>query len=110
MIMDFLTVIKSTLISFVSGIVRTLIVSGVSWLAARDLVDDSTSHQLIAWIPIVIAGIAWSLVEKFILARFHLDQLLTALALPPGTTHAELQEIVKEQKAQKKAQKDTTDE
>jgi hypothetical protein len=100
--MDFLTVIKSTLISFVSGIVRTSIISGVSWLAARNLVDDSTSAQLVTWIPIVVAGIAWSLVEKYILAKFHLEKLLIALTLPANSTPAHLNTAIRQKRIEKK--------
>lgn len=95
--MDPIAVIKSSLLAFISSIARNLLVSGFAWLAARKIVDDTTSSQLLTWAPIFIAGAAWSLVEKYVFAKVNLKKIMTALDLAPGSTLAHLDEAMRKQ-------------
>jgi hypothetical protein len=88
--MDVLLILKSALIQIVSSTIRSLLVAGLIWLQTKNLIDQPTAMQLSGIIPIVIAGIIWSLIEKYILERFKLNQLLKALSLPAGSTLADL--------------------
>lgn len=46
----------------------------------------------------VLAAVAWSFVEKYVLAKLHFEKLQTALNLPTGSTLAHLDEALRKQK------------
>jgi hypothetical protein len=96
--MDPIAIIKSSLLAFVSSIARNLIVSGLAWLAARKVIDATMSNQILQWAPIFIAGCAWSLIEKYVLAKENWQRIITALNLAPGSTLAHLDEAIRKQK------------
>jgi nucleoside permease NupC len=90
--MDVPSIIRSSLIALFSGVARNLLVTGLTWLVSRKVIDESTSSQVVALLPVAVAAIAWSLVEKFIIAKLHMEKLITALNLPAGSTVEQLKE------------------
>jgi hypothetical protein len=66
------------------------LVTGLTWLVSRKVIDESTSSQVVSLLPVAASAIGWSLVEKFILGKFHMREKLTALSLPAGSTVEDL--------------------
>jgi hypothetical protein len=96
--MDVLSIIKSSLFAFVSSVARNLLLAGLTWLVSRKVIDEATSSQLLTFAPMVLAAVAWSFVEKYVLAKLHFEKLQTALNLPTGSTLAHLDEALRKQK------------
>lgn len=87
-------IIKSSLLVFISSIVRNLLAVGLTWLVSRKLIDESASSQLLTIGPIVIGAIAWSLIEKYVIGKLHLEKVLAALNLPAGSTQENLKDAL----------------
>lgn len=90
--MDALSIIRSSLIAFISSVARNLLVAGLTWLVSRKVIDESASSQIASILPVAVSAIAWSLVEKYLMARLHLERLTTALNLPAGSSVEDLHE------------------
>lgn len=90
--MDAFSIIRSCLIALFSGVARNLLVTTFAWLVSRQFIDESTSSQVVALLPVAVSAIAWSLLEKYVLAKFHMREKLTALSLPAGSTVEDLKE------------------
>jgi len=95
--MDVLSIIRSSLSAFIMAIVRNAVVVATTWLASRKLIDAETSSQLLAFIPMVVASIGWSLIEKYVFARLNLQKLQVAASLPAGSSLAHLDEELRKQ-------------
>jgi hypothetical protein len=91
--------LKSSLIAIISSIVRTLLVSGLTWLSTRNLVDQAASDQLLVIGPIAISAIVWSVIERYVIARLNLEKLNIALDLPAGSTQENLKDALQKNKA-----------
>lgn len=91
--MDILVIFRTMLTQIVTAVVRTGVTIAVTWLTAKQLIDDSLATQALAIIPIAIASIAWSLIEKYLLAKFNLMQLFTARVVPPDTPINQIQQL-----------------
>jgi len=91
--MDILVILRTMLTQIVTAVVRTGVTVAVTWLTAKQLIDDSVGTQALAIIPIALASIAWSLIEKYVLAKFNLMQLFTARAVAADTPLNEIQRL-----------------
>lgn len=97
--MDILSIIRSSLFAFVSSVARHLLMMGLTWLVAKNMIDANTSDQLLTLGPMVAAAVAWSFVDKYVLAKVNLAKIETALSLPAGSSPARLDEEVRKLKA-----------
>lgn len=77
------SIIRSSLLTLLSGVVRNLLVTGFTWLVSRKVIDETTSSQVIALLPVAVTAIAWSLIEKYVIAKMHLEKLLAVPDIPP---------------------------
>lgn len=93
--MDAFSIIRSCLIALFSGVARNLLVTTFAWLVSRQFIDESTSSQVVALLPVAVSAITWSLLEKYVLAKLHMREKLTALSLPAGSTVEDLKEEMK---------------
>jgi hypothetical protein len=93
--MNALSIIQSSLVAIFSSIARNLLVTAFAWLVSRKVIDQATSSQVAALLPVAVSAIGWSLVEKYLFARFHMKEKLTALSLPAGSTVEDLKEEMK---------------
>jgi nucleoside permease NupC len=89
--MNALSIIRSSLVALISSIARNLLVTGLTWLVARKVIDESASSQIVTILPVAIGAIAWSVVEKYVLTRRHMRKLLAALDLPAGSSVADVE-------------------
>jgi hypothetical protein len=78
------TIIRSSILTLLSGVARNLLVTGLTWLVSRKVIDDATSTQIVSIMPVAVAAIAWSLVEKYVIAKLHLERLLAVQSEPPA--------------------------
>jgi nucleoside permease NupC len=78
------SIIRSALLTFLSSVARNLLVTGMTWLVARNVIDAATSTQLVSILPVAVAAIAWSLIEKYLITKLHLEKLLAAQPEPPA--------------------------
>jgi len=91
--MDILVILRTILTQIVTSVARTIITVAVTWLVSKKLIDSDIATQALAIIPITLAAIAWSLVEKYVLAKFNLMQLFTAREVPTDTSLVEINKI-----------------
>lgn len=98
--MEVISIVRSSVFTFISGAVRNLAVVALTWLVSRKVIDADTGSQLLALAPTVIAAVLWSLIEKYIFAKRNLGKVQTALGLPAGSSMADLKAELKTQKAQ----------
>lgn len=90
--MDVFSILRNSLIAIFTSIARNLLVTAFTWLVSRRVIDQATSSQVVALLPVAVSAIAWSLVEKYFLGKLHMKKLLTALNLPAGSTVEELKD------------------
>jgi len=88
-------IIKKSIFGIISSVVRYLMVSGITWLTTHEFIDTSTSTQLVAIAPVVVAATIWSVIERYVIAKVNLAKILTALDLAPGSTLEHLNEAMK---------------
>ena len=85
-----MSLIKSILMSIVTGVLRNFLLTVSTWLLTQQIVDESTAGQIATLLPVFLAAVVWSVLEKYALGKLHLNQLLTALNLPEGSSPEDL--------------------
>lgn len=90
--MDIFSILRSATFQILSSVFRTLAVAGVAWLTTKSLIDQATATQLTGLLPTVAVAVVWSVIEKYVIERFHLARTITALTLPENSTMADLKQ------------------
>ena len=94
--MDVIAILRTALLPIVTGIMRALLLTTGTWLATKRLIDESAAQQLTGLLPIALASIVWAVIEKYAIAKWNLDKINIALALPANSTSAHLDEAVRQ--------------